>query len=104
MRLFVNSKRVTLAAKVDFSGTLCPFSKKIVYSSSHLVPEVLIDLFGFLAWLSSPGSLWPWTSSEFRLLHSADHKAAASRSLILIRHRGRENSGEDNSICHTGSE
>lgn len=49
MRFLVNSKRVTLAAKVDFSGTSCPFSKQIVYSSSHLVPEAFIYLLGFLA-------------------------------------------------------
>ena len=49
MWFFVNSERVTLAAKVDFSGTSCPFSKQIVYSSSHLVPEAFIYLLGFLA-------------------------------------------------------
>lgn len=68
MKFSTNSKRVTLAAKVDFSGTLYPFSEQEVYSSSHLVPEVFICLFGFLAWLSNPGNLWPWTPSEFRPL------------------------------------
>lgn len=48
MSFFVNSKRVTLAAKMDFSGTSCPCSKQTVYSS-HLVPEVILYLFGFLA-------------------------------------------------------